>query len=263
LNHVGLEVSPRLLEVAFFETYGLHLRSVHVDHGVNTYRRAVRSFIPSIARAEVLLHRKDFPDDKPSPEFDLYVRRVSEADSINGWERYRKGKFSLKTRLVAFVIVIAPKVGVLSDLAIRGPNQETEEKYVESVNRSLDRYEQLLGYLTKNPAAEPGVTMKLENRDLDTGAKVRPGGYRLTDETYAQLLQKVTELGAPVPVTLKRDILNYYADPAAPITTKKHEDAWKRVQEQLVVLKAMPVIRRDFDPEEPSQPGGGTANGSQ
>ena len=265
LSHVGLEVSPRLLEVAFFETYGLHLRSVHIDRraAVDSYRGAVRSFIPSIARAEVLLHRKDLPDDVEGPEFDLYAQRVKEADTTNGWEQYRKGKFSLKTRLLAFVIVITPKIGVLSDLAIRGPNRETEEKYVESVNRSLDRYEQLLGYLTKNSKAEPGITMKLENRDLDTGAKVRPGGYRLTDQTYAQLLQKVTTLGTPVPVTLKQDLLDYYADPAAPIATKKHPAAWKRVQEQLAVLKTMPVIRRDFDPEEPSQPGNGTANGSE
>ena len=265
LNHVGLQVSPRLLEVAFFETYGLHLRNMGIDRraAVGTYRRSVRSFIPSIARAEVLLHRKDFPPDVPDPEFDLYAKRVHEADADNGWEHYRKGKFSLRTRLLAVVIFIIPKVGVISDLAIRGPQQQTEERYVESVDRSLERYEQVLGYLTRNPKAEPGIAMKLENRDLDTGEKVRPGGYRLTDQTYAQLLEKITVLGAPVPVTLKRDILNYYADPAAPITTKKHEDAWKRVQEQLVTLKTMPVLRRDFDPEEPSQPGSGTANGSQ
>src|SRR5271170_3862199 len=57
LNHVGLQVSPRLLEVAFFETYGLHLRNMGIDRraAVGTYRRSVRSIIPSIARAEVLL----------------------------------------------------------------------------------------------------------------------------------------------------------------------------------------------------------------
>ena len=91
--------------------------------------------------------------------------------------------------------------------------------------------------------------MKLENRDLDTGLKVRPGGYRLTDWTYAHLLDKVTTLGQPVPATLQRDILRYYADPAAPIATKKDKEAWERVQEQLATLKTMPVIRRDFDPE--------------
>lgn len=265
LSHVGLEVSPRLLEVAFFETYGLHLRSAHIDGkaDVDTYRRAVRNFIPSIARAEVYLHRKKFPEDVPGSDFDLYAKRVDEASASNGWEQYRKGKFSMKTRLLAFVIVITPKVGVLSDLAIRGPNQETEGKYIASVNRSLDRYEQLLGYLTRNPRAEPGVTMRLENRDLDTGDRVRPGGYSLTDKTYAQLLAKITALGAPVPVTLKRDVLNYYADPAAPITTKRNERAWKQVQDELAVLKTMPVIRRNFDPEEPSQSENGTASGSQ
>jgi hypothetical protein len=265
LNRVGLEVSPRLLEVAFFETYGLHLRSVHIDRraAVDTYRRAVRNLIPSVARAEVYLHRKNFPEEVPGPDFDVYAKRVNEASASNGWEQYRKAKFSMKTRLLAFVIIIMPKIGVLSDLAIRVPNSETEQKYVASVNRSLDRYERLLGYLTRNPSAEPGITMRLENRDLDTGDKVRPGGYALTDKTYAQLLAKITAIGAPVPVTLKRDVLNYYSDPAAPITTKKNEHAWKRVEEQLAVLKTMRVIRRDFDPEEPSQPETATANGSQ
>ena len=264
LNHVGLEVSMRLLEVAFFETYGLHLRSMDIDRRAAeaTYRRSVRSFIPSIARAEVFLHRKDFPEDVPGTEFDLYARRVTEADADNGWEQYRKGKFGVKTRLLAFIVVIVPKVGVLSDLAIRGPNEAAEEKYVASVNRSLERYEQLLGYLMQAPKAEPGITMKLENRDLDTGAKVRPGGYRLTDQTYARLLGMITALRAPVPVTLKEDVLNYYANPAAPITTKRNKNAWKQVQEELAVLQTMPVIRRDFDPEDPAQSDKGGASGS-
>ena len=255
LNHVGLKVPMRLLEVAFFETYGLHLRSLNIDREAAevSYRRSVRTFIPAIARAEVLLHRKDFPADVPGPEFDLYAKRVHEADADNGWERYRKGRFGIGTRLLAVLIVIVPKIGVISDVAIRGPQPETEARYVESVNRTLDRYEQLLGFLTRNPTAEPGVTMKLENRDLDTGLKVRPGGYRLTDWTYAHLLDKVTTLGQPVPATLQRDILRYYADPAAPIATKKDKEAWERVQEQLATLKTMPVIRRDFDPEVASR----------
>ena len=255
LEHVGLEVAPRLLEVAFFETYGLHLRHMHFRGraAVDAYRRAVRTFIPSIARAEVLLHRKDFPEDVPGPGFDVYAKRVSEASASNSWEQYRKGKFSFRTRFLAFVIVITPKIGVLSDLAIRGPESATEQKYVASVNQALARYEQLLGYLTRNPSAEPGVTMKLENRDLDTGQKVRPGGYPLTDKTYAELLQKITDLREPVPVTLKRDLLHYYSDPAAPIATRKNKKSWSNVQAQLACLRALPVIRRDFDPEEPSQ----------
>ena len=186
-------------------------------------------------------------------EFNRYQQRVSEASTSNGWEPYRKKKAGAKTHLLAFVIVILPKVGVLSDLSIRGPSPETEEKYIESVNRTVDRYEELLGLLTRDPVAEPAITLKLDNRDLDTGLKVRPGGYPPTDQTYANLLKEITGLGAPVPITLKRDILGYYANPAAPITTKKNPDKWKQVQEQLATLKTMPVIRRDFDLEQISK----------
>ncbi|HZD48484.1 MAG TPA: zinc dependent phospholipase C family protein [Silvibacterium sp.] len=265
LDHVGLNVSTRLLEQAFFETYGLHLRSMEINRKavVETYRWSVRNFLPSIARAEVVLHKKDFPADAPGPEFDLYVKRVEEADAINGWEKYRKQKAGFKTHLLAVVIVVVPKIGIISDLSIRGPQPETEQRYIESVNRTVDRYEQLLGYLTRKPREEPRISMNLENRDLDTGDKVRPGGYRLTDWTYARLLDKITTLREPIPAALQRDILAYYADPDAPIATRKKPHAWKRVQDQLAVLQTMPVIHRNFDPDEPSQADNGRANGSQ
>jgi hypothetical protein len=242
LKHVGLDVSPRLLEQAFYETYGLHLRNMLGDQRatIGSYRRSVRSFLPTFAYAEVVLHKKNFPDDLPGAEFDRFQQRLTEADFANGWEQYRK-KPGIRTHLLAFVIVITPKIGPAADLAIRGPNQQTEEEYVESVNRTVDRYEELLAQLTHSPTAAPGVTMKLDNRDLDTGAKVRPGAYALTDATYAKLLGEITRLGAPVPATLKHDVLEYYADPTAPITTKKKKKAWETVQQQLSVLRTMPV----------------------
>ena len=44
-------------------------------------------------------------------------------------------------------------------------------------------------------------------RDLDTGAVVKPGGYPLTDKTYAKLLAELTKHPArPIPVQLKHDI---------------------------------------------------------
>lgn len=243
LQHIGLKVSSRLLEQAFFETYGLHLRSVMVNRrvAIGNYRWSVRSFLPSVAYAEVVLHKHSFPNDPPSPEFDQFQKRLADADFNNGWERYRK-KAGIRTHLLAFVIVILPKVGVLSDLAIRGPSADTEEKYVASVNRTLARYENVLGKLARAPEADPQITMDLENRDLDTGYRVKPGAYSLTDATYAKLLDKLTCLPGPIPAGLKEDVENYYADPSAPITTKKNRKAWQRVQTNLAVLRAMPVL---------------------
>jgi hypothetical protein len=243
LQHIGLRVPMRLLEQAFYEIYGLRLQTMGVDRraAVDSYRWSVRNFLPSFAYAEVVLHKKSFPDDLPSPEFDKFQKRLSDADFNNGWEKYRK-KAGVKTHLLAFVIVIVPKIGPASDLAIRGPSQATEQNYVTSVNRTLARYEELLKDLVQAPAADPLVTMNLENRDLDTGYRVKPGSYPLTDQTYAKLLDRVVKVGAPIPDRLKQDIEGYYADPAAPITTKKNKKAWRRVQSELLQLQAMPAI---------------------
>jgi hypothetical protein len=129
--------------------------------------------------------------------------------------------------------VSVPKVGTLSDLAIKGPTPETEGEYVRSVLRSITLLSQALGQLGT-------VQESIPNLDLDTGAKVRPGGYRLTDQTYAALLGRITaQPERVIPSGLKDDIAGYYADPTAPITTRNHPAQWAKVQHDLVVLLAM------------------------
>src|ERR1700751_2420144 len=248
LKHVGLKVPFRLFARAFYETYGLPLNTMLVNGraAADTYRWSVRSFLPTVAYSEVLLHRKSFPADTPGPEFDEYCKRLQDADFNNGWDQYRK-KAGIRTYVIAGIIVILPKVGPLSDLSIRGPKPETEVRYIESVNRTLARYEELLAALTKAPKASPRVTMNLQNLDLDTGQKITPGSYALTDAPYAKLLGKIVEVRDPIPVTLKRVIQDSYANPQAPNTTKKHQRAWRRVQQQLTVLESMPAVP-DHDP---------------
>jgi hypothetical protein len=242
-KHEGLKVPIPLLERAFYETYGLRLRSMVINESAafGTYRWSVRTFLPYLAYGEVVLHRKDFPADTSGPQFDLYVARLSQADFNNGWEQYRK-KAGIRTHLIAVMIKITPKIWVLSDLAIRGPQASTEEKYVESVNRTVTRYDDLLALLTKHPTASPRLTLNLENLDLDTGAMAIPGTYRLMDNAYANLLGRIVAVKDPIPARLKQDVEDYYSNPNAPISTKKHKRAWRRVQQRLTILESMPVI---------------------
>ena len=82
----------------------------------------------------------------------------------------------------------------------------------------------------------------LPNRDLDTGRVVEPGGYSLTDSTYASLLHRLTRQPArPIPPGIKQDVLAYYANPNAPITTKQDPAQWAQVQADLATLAAMPT----------------------
>jgi hypothetical protein len=251
LHHIGLKVPRRQLASAFYETYGLHIQEVLGAHeeAVRTYHFGARSFLPAFADAEAVLHRRSFPIDSPNAELDQYIQRMSQLSREEDWDHYRKAP-GFGTHMLAVLVVIVPKAGPAKMLAIKGPTVETEKSYIASVNACHAALEQVLKNLsTAETVASQSLSFRIvpdwnlvPNRDLDTGARVLPGGYRLTDETYAQLLAKVTSDPAkPVPQGLKRDILDYYADPDAPISTKKNSKHWAKVQQQLQLLDKVPV----------------------
>jgi hypothetical protein len=242
LKFVGLEIPRPLLRKAFFETYGLNLPDIigSKETSIRVYRRSVRSFIPNIAAAETLLHKKNFPADNPSPALDDLTKDLIQASADNNWETYRKTPgFGL--HVYAGFIYILPKVGTLKMLAIKGPNQKTEDLYVKSLNRSIKSMRFVLTNFDR-------IDTYISNRDLDTGQVVKPGGYPLTDKTYAKLLGMITSKPANVvPTQLKHDLIAYYSDPEAPIITKKDPQAWARVQANLKTLDSMKTIG-ELDP---------------
>jgi hypothetical protein len=239
---VGLEVPLPLLQKAFFETYGLKLPDIigTKQTSIHIYRYAVRRFLPNIARAETILHKKNFPADIPSPDLDLFTKDLVQASTDNNWEAYRK-RPGVRSHLYAGFLFILPKFGTLRMLSIKGPNEHTEDLYIKSVNRSITGLRRVLtNYDT--------IDRYIANRDLDTGFVVKPGGYRLTDQTYARLLELITEHpDNVVPLQLKHDLTNYYADPGAPIITKKDPKKWAQVQANLKTLETMKTIG-ELDP---------------
>jgi hypothetical protein len=84
--------------------------------------------------------------------------------------------------------------------------------------------------------------LRLANMDFDTGKPTSPGEYRLTDETYAKLLDKLSkEKFAGMMSDLRQNLLAFYQDPSAPNFTKKKRDKWKKVEQELGELKATPA----------------------
>lgn len=246
LRHVGLDIPEPLLRRAFFQTYGLDLRKIIGTKRpvMRGYRFSIRRFLPRIAYAEVILHRHSFPADTPGPDFDRLTRDLAQSDFENGWDQYRK-KAGIGTYMMAGIIFILPRIGPLSDAAIRVPNPHTQDLYVKSLNNSTASLRYALAHFD-------AISTLVPNRDLDTGAPVRPGGYRLTDRTYAQLLAVITRHPSqPVPAGLKQNIANYYADPAAPISTKKHPRQWAQLQAELKLLETMPTTREPDPPPTP------------
>jgi hypothetical protein len=77
----------------------------------------------------------------------------------------------------------------------------------------------------------------LPNENLDTGSITKAADYRLTDETYAKLLQKTR--GKPISDALRRDLLSYFADLEKPFATKKNSKAWEDLIKELDTLKSL------------------------
>ena len=235
LRHVGLGVPTSQLARAFFDTYGLDELTVLGGRRpvLRGYRFGVRTFLPRIAYAETVLHRHSMPPDTPGPELDKLIADLHQADTANNWEPFRR-KPGIATYSLAGLLLFLPKVGLLSELSLRGPLPFTHDLYVHSLNQTAAQLRTLLAHFTD-------LAANLPNRDLDTGADVLPGTYRLTDQTYATLLADVTRPPTrAIPSTLKHDLLAYYADPVHVPTTQSNPKAWAKVQSNLKILATLP-----------------------
>jgi hypothetical protein len=102
----------------------------------------------------------------------------------------------------------------------------------------MGTYQGMLKQLTEDPQAR----LDLPDRDLDTGYRVAPGAYPLTDDTYAKLLHRLTaHKGRAIPQPLRENILAFYSDLNAPFATKRNKHAWAHVLTDLQLLRQMPT----------------------
>jgi hypothetical protein len=259
LRHIGIKVPVHQLALAFYETYGLtedfDVRKRR-KFNMTAYRFSTRTLIPRVAYAVTLLHRRHEPVEPETPDAKEIETEVAATARFYDWTAYRK-KAALETHLLAVVLWIVPRWGPLAMVAVKGPTADAEADYMHSVVSATTVLHNRLAFFTPiearrertltatTSAATLGTfdaKNPLPNRDLDTGRKVKPGGYSLTDTTYAELLDKLTATpDEPIPPGIKSDVEAYYADPDAPIATKKDPAAWAKVQDELQVLVTMPT----------------------
>jgi hypothetical protein len=237
-NLIGFEVAQAALERAFAKTYALEFSSVIKNESlaIGTYRFAVSSLIPSMTKAAWAMKGKELMKSKPGLTKRKFVYNMSRSEYQKKWNNsYQQPGFG--SRVIAFFFRILPKVGPLKAFAFHAPTPEAEKLFMQSVNGTLDQYRQLL-------AAHAKGTLKLPNENFDTGAPVTPGKYRLADQAYATLLDKLQ--GKPVPPELRDDILAYFSDLNAPYAVKSDPKAWEKVLKELDSLRTSKALSVDI-----------------
>ena len=232
-DFIGFEVSKPVLERAFEKTYALELSDVfsRVDLAIGSYRHAVSNVIPKSTKVAWHLKKDELKKSHPSETKAQYIYNISGSAYQQEWGHvYEKPGFGAK--LKAFFSHLVPKVGPFSALAFHPPTPAVEQLYMHSFNETLDRYRALL-------LAQREGQLRLADANFDTGALTAAATYRLTDETYAKLLDKVS--GRPIPDDLRSDILNYYQDLSKPYATRRDSKAWIKLVQELTTLKSAPT----------------------
>jgi hypothetical protein len=237
-DFIGFEVAKPLLERAFEDTYGMKPEKVlmSIDLAIGSYRRAVGTILPALTRVAWQNKKQEIRKDLPSVTRKTFLYNLSRSSYEKNWgSTYRRP--GIRSKILASVFRILPKIGPLRALSFERLTPETEKMYMASFNSTIARYRELL-------SEQDAGRLKLPNDNLDVGTFTAAGKYTLTDAAYSQLLHKLQNHYTEIPQELRSDILAFYHDRRGPIATKTNDDDWARVLKELELLQAVDVDLR-------------------
>jgi hypothetical protein len=232
-SFIGFQVAKPVLERAFRDVYGLEMKDVFAneDLAISTYRRSISELIPELTRTAWRDKKEEIarlvPGVKESAFIYTYTREQYEKEFGTGYQK--PGWFS---RLIAAFFKILPKVGPLKPLNFKTPTPEAEALFSASFKDVRTRYGAALDALARG-------RLDLPNTDFDTGKPSAHGEYPLADETYAELIDRLSDRDfAAVSAALRRNITAYYAAAPSRTLTRKEAKRMEKVNKQLATLRA-------------------------
>lgn len=233
-NFIGFEVSKALLERAFKEVYGFEMKEAFLseDLAIGTYRHSVSHIIPQTTKVAWAKKRGEIEKLKPGVKRKQFVFRMSHRQYRKEFgKNYKEPGFFAHFLVLVFEII--PKIGPFSAFSFKTPTPQAENLFLDSFKNTTDRFQQTL------ETVRSGGTLSLKNTDFDTGRLSQWGEYRLADNTYAQLLDKLSDHKfADVPEGLCKNIVSYYSAPApTPSKGSKPAQFREKTRQKLESLK--------------------------
>jgi hypothetical protein len=233
-DFIGFEVSKPVLERAFLKTYGIKLGDVFgsVDLSIGTFRRSISGIIPQMTRVALLTKKDDMVKEDPSFAKNKFLYNLKRSEYEKEWDKsYQKP--GCGAHFMAMLFKLVPKVGPFKAVGFKMPSPATETLYLKSINSTVDQYRIYLQNVKEGRLA-------LENKDFDTGKQTLEGEYRLTDEAYGKLLDKLANAKfANARPELQQNILAFYKDPNAPDFNKKKPDQRNKTLKNLEELRSL------------------------
>jgi len=236
-DFIGFEVSKPLLERAFLNTYGLPLEDTfpNLDLAIGSFRYSVSRLIPQMTRVALVMKKDEIVKEDPTMTRKRFLYHLKESEYRREWGRtYQRPNFG--DRLLAFFFTILPKIGPLKTLDFKMPTPATENIYMASVNDSAHEY-------SLDLTQSKSRSFTLDNKDFDTGKETKAGEYSLTDDSYADLLDKLADHHfAQVTPELQANMLDFDLDPHPPAFALKNPEKWTKTLNNLAQLQTVQPI---------------------
>ena len=238
-SFIGFQVAKPVLERAFAATYGIEMKDVFMseDLAIGSYRHAVSQTIPEITRIAWRDKREEIEKLNPGAAQQKFVFNLSrqEYDKAYGTQ-YQKP--SMLARFLGVLYKLVPKVGPLRPLQFKAPSQEAEALFLASFKGTRERFRSALDALGRG-------RLDLPNTDFDTGKPSAHGEYTLADDTYADLLDRLTgHRLASVPDALRQNINAFYNAAPAKVSSRKERKHAAKIKRMLATLNGPRDVQR-------------------
>ncbi|MFI5136291.1 MAG: zinc dependent phospholipase C family protein [Sphingobacteriales bacterium] len=239
-DFIGFEVSRPVLERAFLKTYGQDINSVFGDLGlaISTFRWSVKSLLPTVVRTAWVIKKNDIKKLNPSANSHNFHYRMKKRDYYAEFGKARQ-KPGCKAEVLSFFIRILPKVGPLKALKFRDVGPEGEKLFIRSFDTVLVHYGAALARLHNDKVSLPDI-------DYDTGKPTLLGEYELTDDTYADLVDRLSDTKFDnLTYPLKQNILTFYNKIDTVGLAKRYPGYWKKTSIALQGIQLAKPVKVD------------------
>ncbi|MBL4676823.1 MAG: zinc dependent phospholipase C family protein [Mucilaginibacter sp.] len=242
-DFIGFNISVPVLERAFYKTYGRKLNTIfsNVEGDINTMRWGVRNLFPKLTKSAYEANQTEIEKLNPGITAKKFQYKMSKrAFNLEFVKQRKEPKFWAKAAV--FIIGILPKIGPLKALKFKSPGEEGQKLFAQSFEAILENYKIALGQVRDN-------TLSLPDINFDTGEPTQLGRYRLADNTYAKLLEKLQEQGYKnVTPELQKNITEYYAKADTTIIntlSKSDKQKWEATATRVLELSTFKPMPQD------------------
>jgi hypothetical protein len=248
-DFIGFNVAKPVLERAFKRTYGedIHTVFTDLDLTISTFRWAVRSLLPGLARTAWALKKNDIKKTDSTATSRRFHYRMTRRNYYQEFGKKRE-KLGFGARSVAFFIKVIPKIGPFKVFKFKDPGAQGEKLFVNAFDTMMVHYADVLTTLhSKN--------ITLADIDYDTGQTTRMGEYELADQTYSELVLNLEDKKfIYLTLELQQNILSFYNNDHRSAFMQKEPDKWKKTifaVDMIKTLKPVPIDSLKLIPSVP------------